>query len=46
MIYGETTVVAEAGMAKFDGIAFTGAPGSTFRFGVDGDGIDETKPSN
>lgn len=46
MIEGSTTIIATGGAAKFEGISFTGAPGSTFKFSIEGDGIDEAKPNN
>ena len=33
-----------AGTAKLSGVTFVGAPGSTFKIDLSGDGIDESKP--
>lgn len=44
MIEGETVYNALSGMAKISNVSFTGAPGSTFKIGFDGNGIDSSKP--
>jgi hypothetical protein len=44
MIEGQTIYSSYGGTAKIDGVTFTGAPGSTFKINLGGDGIDNSKP--